>query len=200
MKKIAVLLAVLVLAVPALAGPMPGSVVTNSSSFTGGDPPAAGPVPVSYFTPGPEGSFSAFVYPSTPTGDLTTDTGPIALPSGITITPGFLVLVNNGLDPTDPGVQTNQADWAQVLEFFTNSIELFSAPGAFPSVGTVLGSTSFFQDQSVSGPSVFLAGSATYNVFSPGVTPAAGAAPEPVVAIVVLTLAASGLTLLRRPY
>jgi hypothetical protein len=156
--------------------------------------------PVTYFTSGPGNSFTAYVYPSTPAGQPTDDTGPIALPGGVTVTSGFLVLVNSGLDPTDPDVELDQSDWAQVLEFFPSSIELFTAPVTFPGLFTVLGASNFFQDQSPNGPSVFFAGSATYDVFTEQEDPSqTGGVPEPVtVSLSAVALGALALMALRR--
>jgi hypothetical protein len=196
MNRIAVLLAVVMAGSPAFADLIPGAVVSNTASSVATDPPQLN------FVPGSGGTFTAYIYPVTVTGALTNDTGFIALPTGITLIPGFQVLLTPGLNPANPGDFANQANWAQVLEFFTNGLELFSAPVAYPSLGTVLSSPHQFFDQSPNGQSIPPnTGVATYVIFSPQAVIAAeaGAAPEPVSAIVLLTMAASALTLLRRP-
>ena len=223
MKKLIALAALLMLSAPALAGPLPGTVTAGetaaitSTPVTTGDPSVTeGDPPVTFFTANGQG-FIASIYPSTSTGAYTNDTGPISLPlnPGFTVPSGFVVL----MDPNNPTDFADQADWKAVLEFVpttpggtsSTQIELLSPGAAFPSVSTVLAglinnTTTFQVEATPAGPGVFLAstffaGLAEYDIYQveSGPTPAAGVAPEPVVAILMLTLAASGLTLLRRP-
>jgi len=216
MKKLIALAALLMLSAPALADLLPGTVTAGETAAITGTPVTTGDPPVTYFTANGQG-FIASIFPSTSTGDYTNDTGPISLPlnPGFSVPAGFVVL----MDPNNPTDYSDQADWKAVLEFVpttpggttSTQIELLSPGAAFPSVSTVLAglsnnTTTFQIEATPAGPGVFLAstffaGLAEYDIYQveSGPAPAAGVAPEPVVAILMLTLAASGLTLLRRP-
>lgn len=71
---------------------------------------------------GVNGGFTCHLYPSDASGNLNDINNGIQYPSGFNpgidpITPGYLVIVDPGLDPTNPLVQANQADYLQVVEF-----------------------------------------------------------------------------------
>jgi hypothetical protein len=193
----------LLLSAPALAGLTPGSPPTPA----GDDPP------VTSFTPNGN-SFIASVYPSTPAGAYTNDTGPIALPlpTGFSVPVGFEVL----LDPNHPTDDADQADWMAVLEFVpttpggtaSTSIELLSPGAAFPGVSTVLAgvgnnTTHFDVEATPAGPGVFLAatyfaGPSEYDIYQ--VQSAAPAVvPEPATAgLTALAAGALAAAVLRR--
>jgi hypothetical protein len=70
---------------------------------------------------GPNGGFTCDLYPSNPDGTLNDDVT-VSLPDGYNpgidpLTPGYLVILDPGLDPTNQSVDMNQANWLQVVEF-----------------------------------------------------------------------------------
>jgi PEP-CTERM motif len=87
---------------------------------------------------GAAGGFTCNLYPSNPDGslnDIVTVNYPLGYDPGVDpITPGYLVLVAPGLDPTNTTVMQTQADWLQVIAFVpvsgtpfhSTSIELFT--------------------------------------------------------------------------
>ena len=198
MRTPATLIVLLLLAAPALA---------NLAPAASGDPP------VTSFTPNGNG-FIASIYPSTPSGAYTNDTGPIALPllSGFTVPAGFVVL----MDPNNPTDYGDQADWEAVLEFLpitpggasSTSIELFSPGAAFPNVGTVLagllsGTSTFQTETTPAGPGVFrastyFAGPSEYDIYQV-VFAEPGPVPEPATAcLTAFAAAALAAAVLRR--
>ena len=204
MKTPAALAILLLLSAPVLADLTPATLPTPAG---GGDPP------VTSFTANGN-SFIASVYPSTPTGAYTNDTGPIALPlqSGFTVPAGFEVL----MDPNNPTDYADQADWMAVLEFVpttpggtaSTSIELLSPGAAFPGVSAVLAglvnnTTHFDVEATPAGPGVFraatyFAGPSEYDIYQVQFAEP-GAVPEPTTAcLTALAAGALAAAVLRR--
>jgi len=123
---------------------------------------------------GPSGGFYCNLYPSNPDGTLN-DIVTINFPAGYNtavdpITPGYIIIVDPGLDPTNSAVQQNQADWLQVIEFApvvpppyaAQSIELLTLgcndpsnpndTSCFPSYATVAGVANYFDVEPTSVP------------------------------------------------